>query len=164
MTAENALRNFSLRLSYDAESQLGEVQPYIIQPSETFADPLDLDPIAYEHLIGELLRAMGFTTTVTKASGDGGIDVEALNPDPVFGGRVIVQCKRYGGTVGSPPVRDLYGAMTDARAMKGLLVTTSDFSPDARRFAEGKPIELINGTQLRALLRQYRLLAEPGDG
>jgi hypothetical protein len=150
VTAENALRNFGLRLRYNKAYVLQEVG---------YSDPKDLDPIAFEHLVRELLQHMGFVATTTKTSGDGGIDVEAENHDPVVGGRIIVQCKRYQGAVGSPAVRDLYGALTDARAMKGILITTADFSPDARRFAEGKPLELVNGTKLRELLNRYGLLA-----
>ena len=70
---------------------------------------------------------------------------------------MIVQCKRYQGNIGSPVVRDLYGAVTDARATKGILITTSDFSPDAVRFAEGKPIDLINGRTVQHLLEQYKV-------
>jgi len=163
VTSENALRNFALRLRYDNEYRLQEVSPLGQDLGHVVADPLDLDSIAFEELIGDLLQRMGLRATVTKASGDGGIDVEAESTDDILGGRILVQCKRYEGSVGSPVVRDLYGALTDARAMKGILVTTSWFSAEAKRFADGKPIELIDGTRLRQLLNRYRLIASESD-
>ena len=103
----------------------------------------------------DLLGKMGFQTRLTKASHDGGVDVEAYNPEPIVGGNVIVQCKRYSGTIASPIVRDLYGTVMSTRATKGILITTSDFSPDSRSFAADKPLELINGQQLAQLLQRY---------
>ena len=85
------------------------------------------------------------------------IDIVAINPAPVVGGKLVVQCERQAGLVGVSVVRDLYGAVTHERATKGLLVSTSDFSADARRFAEGKPLELINGPQLAQLLEEHGL-------
>jgi hypothetical protein len=122
------------------------------------ADAFDLDsidPLDFEELVRMLLERMGFEARLTKASHDGGIDIVAINPAPITGGKVIVQCKRYRATIGSPVVRDLYGALTDAGASKAILITTSRFSPDARKFAQGKPIDLIDRTQLEDLLRQY---------
>ena len=77
---------------------------------------------------------------------------------------MIVQCKRYSGTVGASSVRDLYRAVMHTRVTKGVLVTTSDFSPDAIRFAEGKPLELINGQQLAELLNRQAVEVSKVDG
>jgi restriction system protein len=54
-------------------------------------------------------------------------------------------------------IRDLYGAMNHEGASKGVLITTSRFSLEAIKFAEGKPLELIDGQQLEELLRRYQV-------
>jgi restriction system protein len=52
-------------------------------------------------------------------------------------------------------VRDLYGTLMNEGAMKGILVTTSDYGPDAYEFANGKPISLLNGSNLLHLLAKH---------
>jgi restriction system protein len=52
-------------------------------------------------------------------------------------------------------VRDLYGTMMNEGAMKGILVTTSDYGPDSYAFARDKPISLLNGSNLLALLSKH---------
>src|SRR5579883_1437782 len=155
--AENALRNFALRFRPDDRQGLLEVAP-IRPPGSRDGRGLDLDqldPIAFEQLVSTLLTRLGYLTRLTRPSHDGGIDIIAENPQPVVGGKIIVQCKRSSSLVGVAAVRDLYGVVHAERATKGILVTTSDFSADARVFAEGKPIELIGGRQLADLLRQH---------
>jgi uncharacterized membrane protein YqaE (UPF0057 family) len=174
VTPENFLRNFPHRTSYDGSRQLAHVQPFLRESMDTpSANQLEsasgaelntMDPLQFEALIRHLLERMGFQASLTKASHDGGIDIEAVNPQPVVGGKLLVQCKRYDQVVGAAAVRDLYGAVTDARATKGILVTTSHFSPDARRFAEGKPIELIDRPQLEALLAEHRVVIPRAPG
>jgi Holliday junction resolvasome RuvABC ATP-dependent DNA helicase subunit len=117
----------------------------------------------FERVIAALLRAMGFRTELTEASGDGGIDIVAILDRPLIGGRYLIQCKRFApdNVVGAATVRDFYGAVTaDRRAVKGILITTSGFSPQALTFAQQLPIELIDGHHLRALLAQYGISAE----
>ncbi|GAA2645168.1 restriction endonuclease [Streptomyces lunalinharesii] len=125
-----------------------------------------MDPLAFEQLIAELFRAMGMRAVTTERSGDGGIDVDALDPDPIRGGKIVVQVKRYRNTVPPTAVRDLYGTVQSAGANKGVLVTTSQFGPGAHRFAQGKPLTLIAGPELVDLLGRYGLRGRlgPGDG
>lgn len=113
----------------------------------------------FERLISSLLKKMGFVAEMTKASGDGGIDIEATLDKPIVGGRYLIQCKRFapGSLVGSPTVREFYGALiADRKAAKGILVTTSGYSEPAKKFAENLPIELIDGRMLAELLNQHR--------
>src|SRR5437867_4925536 len=101
----------------------------------------DLDTfsgIDFEKLIAQLLQRMGFRAEMTKATGDGGIDIEATLDHALTGGRFLIQCKRYapGCLVGAAAVREFYGALTaDRRAVKGILITTSGFSAQALEFA-----------------------------
>ncbi|MFB6435256.1 restriction endonuclease [Streptomyces sp. NPDC056411] len=125
-------------------------------------DLYQMDPIAFENLIAELFRAMGMQAVTTQRSGDGGVDVDALDPDPIRGGKIVVQVKRYRNTVPPTAVRDLYGTVQSEGANKGVLVTTSRFGPGAHTFANGKPLSLIAGPELVDLLGRYGLRGRLG--
>lgn len=118
----------------------------------------------FELICQKLVENMGFETETTKASGDGGIDLIAYNHQPLLSGKYLIQCKRYSGSVGEPIIRDLYGVVMSERANKGILMTTGYFTKSAIAFAEGKPIELIDGERLSDLLQQYNLVYENIDG
>ncbi|GAA4096220.1 restriction endonuclease [Streptomyces hundungensis] len=127
-------------------------------------DLFTMDPIEFEGLVAELFRARGMQALTTQRSNDGGVDVEALDPDPISGGRIIVQVKRYRNTVPPTAVRDLYGTVQGAGANKGVLVTTSGFGPGSYGFAEGKPLTLVSGAELVELLHQHGLRGRLGEG
>lgn len=113
----------------------------------------------FEHLVRELFEkeftSSGGEVKVTRASRDGGVDAIAFDPDPIRGGRIVIQAKRYTNTVGVSAVRDLYGTVVNEGATKGILVTTSDYGPDAYEFAKGKPLTLLNGGNLLHLLEKH---------
>ncbi|MFF4569180.1 restriction endonuclease [Streptomyces sp. NPDC001410] len=126
-------------------------------------DLYDMDPIAFESLVADLFRAMGMEAVTTERSNDGGVDVDAVDPTPIRGGKIVVQVKRYRNTVPPTAVRDLYGTVQDVGANKGVLVTTSGFGPGSRTFAQGKPLELISGTELVDLLHRHGLRGRLGE-
>jgi restriction system protein len=113
----------------------------------------------FEHLIRELFEKEfnnnGSQVKVTQASKDGGVDAIAFDPDPIRGGKIVIQAKRYTNTVGVAAVRDLYGTVMNEGANKGILVTTSDYGPESYKFAKGKPITLLNGGNLLHLLEKH---------
>lgn len=113
----------------------------------------------FEHLIRELFEKefaeKGGEVNVTQSSRDGGIDAVIFDPDPLRGGKIVVQAKRYTRTVGVSSVRDLFGTVMNEGANKGILVTTSGFGPEAYDFAEDKPIQLLSGGNLLSLLEQH---------
>jgi restriction system protein len=119
----------------------------------------ELNPFEFEHLICNLFGRMGFQSKLTRSSNDGGVDVVAFDPRPILGGKVVIQAKRYKNTVGVSDVRELWGAIDHERAHKGILITTSGYGPEAFKFAEGKPIELIDGAGLLHLLEQVDIPA-----
>lgn len=123
-----------------------------------------MDPLAFEALVAELFRAMGMQAVTTQRSNDGGVDVDALDPTPIRGGKIVVQVKRYRNTVPPTAVRDLYGTVQDAGANKGVLVTTSGFGPGSHTFANGKPLELVAGSELVDLLHRHGLRGRLGTG
>jgi len=115
-----------------------------------------LSPSAFEAYVAHRLFArQGYQVINTPDTKDGGIDVLITD---AYGRQAVVQCKRYRGTVGSATVRELYGTMIHAGAARAYLVTTAEISHDARRWAEGKPITLIDGARLEQLSR-----AAPGS-
>jgi restriction system protein len=113
----------------------------------------------FEHLIRELFekefQTNGGEVKVTQASRDGGVDAIAFDPDPIRGGKIVIQAKRYTNTVGVSAVRDLYGTVVNEGATKGILVSTADYGPDAYEFAKGKPLTLLNGSNLLHLLEKH---------
>jgi restriction system protein len=125
-------------------------------------DLLAMDPLEFEELVAELFRAMGMQAVTTARSGDGGVDVDALDPDPIRGGKIVVQVKRYRNTVSPSAVRDLYGTVQSVGANKGVLVTTSGFGPTSHAFAHGKPLTLISGSDLVDLLHVHGLAGRLG--
>ena len=118
-----------------------------------------MDWADFEHLIRELFEKefaqSGGEVKVTQASRDGGVDAIAFDPDPIRGGKIVIQAKRYTATVGVSAVRDLYGTVVNEGATKGILITTSDYGPDSYEFAKGKPITLLNGNNLLHLLANH---------
>lgn len=113
----------------------------------------------FEHLIRELFEkefsANGSEVRVTQASRDGGVDAVIHDPDPIRGGTIVIQAKRYTNTVGVSAVRDLYGTVQHEGALKGILITTSNYGSDAYDFAKGKPLTLMNGGNLIHLLERH---------
>ena len=116
---------------------------------------MELSPSEFESLITNLFVKMGLEARQTQASRDGGVDCVAYDPRPIFGGKVIIQAKRYKHTVGVSAVRDLFGTLQNEGASKGILVTTSGYGKAAYEFAEGKPLELLSGSHLLHLLKEY---------
>jgi HJR/Mrr/RecB family endonuclease len=113
----------------------------------------------FEHLIRELLAKEygkdGSEVRITRASRDRGVDAVIFDPDPLRGGKYVVQAKRYNNLVDVSAVRDLYGTMHNEGAARGILVTTSKYGRDAHEFASNKPITLIDGQNLLSLLSKH---------
>jgi len=116
---------------------------------------MELSPKEFEALIQNLFAAMGLEARQTRPSRDGGVDCVAFDPRPIFGGKVVIQAKRYKHTVGVSAVRDLFGTLQNEGASKGILVTTSGYGQASFDFANGKPIELISGAHLLHLLAEH---------
>ena len=113
----------------------------------------------FEHLIREVFEkefaTNGAKVNVTRASRDSGVDAIVFDPDPIRGGKIVIQAKRYVNTVDVSAVRDLFGTVQNEGANKGILITTSGFGPDSFEFAKGKPLTLMNGQNLLWLLEKH---------
>jgi DnaJ-domain-containing protein 1 len=112
--------------------------------ARTLADLHQLTGPQFENLIASLFRKDGYTVRHCGGSGDEGIDLVLVM------GQVkdVVQCKRWKSGIGSPVVREFYGALMHAVARHGFIITTASFSESARDFARGKPISLISGAEI----------------
>jgi restriction system protein len=111
----------------------------------------------FELLVGEAFRRKGYAVAETGGGGaDGGVDLLLSKGSEKY----LVQCKQWRAyKVGVPVVRELYGAMAAAGAAGGFVVTSGDYTRDARDFAEGRNIELIDGTGLAAMIAVVRQAA-----
>ena len=137
----------------------------IIDGKETLSQMDDTTNLAamdwqdFEHLIREVFEREFSKNCgevkITQASRDGGVDAIAFDPDPLRGGKIVIQAKRYTNTVGVAAVRDLYGTVMNEGAIKGILVSTADYGPDAYNFAKDKPLTLLNGSNLLYLLENH---------
>ncbi|MBM3204532.1 restriction endonuclease, partial [Candidatus Uhrbacteria bacterium] len=101
----------------------------------------------FESLIAELFEKefadKGAEVKVTQASRDRGVDAVVFDPDPIKGGKFIIQAKRYTNTVDVSAVRDLCAVVKKEGASRGILVTTSSYGADAYTFAQNEPITLL---------------------
>lgn len=125
---------------------------------QTLDDLLALSPTDFEAWVQRLFRSRGYFTHNTPDTGDHGVDLWVVSPQ---GERAIVQCKRYRGVVGETAVRDLYGVMQHEAAPRGFLVTTGGISAAAARWAQDKPIDLIDGARLTLLASGQLDVSEP---
>lgn len=121
---------------------------------------MEMDPRAFEDLIGRLLTALGFVDVeVTSYSGDGGIDVRGtLAVGGVTNVKTAIQVKRWSNNVPGRTVRELRGGLSPHE--RGLIITTSNFTRDAKNEAEiadRMPISLVDGARLVSLLVEHEI-------
>lgn len=105
----------------------------------------------FEELVAEAYRRQGYAVKEnTHAGPDGGIDVILEKG----GELILVQCKQWKSyKVGVSVVREMLGLMTAHRASGGIVVTCGQFTQEARKFAAGNGVEMVEGTELVELIR-----------
>ena len=135
-----------------------ELEPWRTELAETLHS---MDPYAFERLSMLLLRECGFSqVSVTKKSGDGGIDgTGKLRINGIFSFNVAFQCKRFVGSVSAGDIRDFRGSLT-TDIEKGVFITTGTFTKAARDEASNagkQQIDLIDGEEFINKLIEYRL-------
>ena len=108
----------------------------------------------FEKFLGTHFAQLGFAVKKTGKPGpDGGVNLKLLRGKDKY----FVQCKQWRARqVEAVTVRDLYRVMARAGAVGGIVVTAGDYSEEARKFAEGRKVELIDGQTLEALMRTSR--------
>ena len=140
VAALSAVRRFTNRRALDGQTGLESLRRL---PWKTFED-----------ILAEVYRRQGYKVEEMLGGGaDGGVDL-LLRKN---GDAVVVQCKRWKGKlVPVQVVRELYGVMVDRGASTAKVVATTNFTPDAVAFANGKPIELVGSTALLQLVRDVQ--------
>jgi restriction system protein len=124
-----------------------------LHPRQIF---LDLSPIHFEKLVASLYKTMQYEISLTKQSYDGGIDIYAEKTVIASKEKLVIQCKNYTSTISVVEVRNLLGVVSHNKSTKGVLVTSSEYSPEAIKLANDNPsIELINHKDLSKLLNKH---------
>ena len=144
--------------SNDGIDSIEDSEPWRAELAETLHS---MNPYAFERLAMLLLRECGFSqVTVTKKSGDGGIDgTGKLRINGIFSFNVAFQCKRYTGSVSAGDIRDFRGSLT-TDIEKGVFITTGSFTKAAREEASNagkQQIDLIDGEEFISKLIKYGL-------
>lgn len=113
----------------------------------------NLSGVEFEEFIEDLFKKMGYNTKLTPQSQDYGLDLIAEKENEVVG----VQCKRWQEkNVGPKQVREVLGAMHNfKRVTRTIIITTSDFTAQAREESEGVPIELWDKRILHRKVKKY---------
>jgi restriction system protein len=108
----------------------------------------------FEMLVGEAFRRGGYAVSETGGGGaDGGVDL-VLRKD---GEKFLVQCKQWKAfKVGVTTIRELYGVMAAEGAAGGFVVTSGNFTQEAKAFAEGRNIDLIDGAALKGFIKEVQ--------
>jgi restriction system protein len=112
----------------------------------------------FEMLVGEVFRQRGFTVVEMGGNGpDGGVDLVLTKSSETH----LVQCKQWKAfKVGVGVVRELFGIMAAKGAVSGYVVTSGVFTSEAKKFADGRNIELIDGTNLTRMIQDVKSFPE----
>lgn len=126
------------------------------------ADSLDgMSWREFEILVGEAFRLQGYKVSETGGGGpDGGVDLVLTKGAEKF----LVQCKQWKAfKVGVDVVRELYGVMAAKGAAGGFVVTSGSYTNDAKAFADGRNVKLVDGQRLFGMVKQAKqsLAAQP---
>jgi len=132
--------------------------------SEVLGAVKESSPSFFERLVVDVLVKMGYGGNRQDAgkalgkSGDGGID-GIINEDRLGLDVIYIQAKRWEGTVSRPEIQKFAGALQGKRARKGVFITTSSFTREAREYASmiDSKIILIDGEHLSRLMAEYNV-------
>jgi restriction system protein len=114
---------------------------------------LKMDPYKFEEFIAHLLTKQGYTNVaVIGRSGDRGVDVVAKDTKGLL---TVVQCKRFINNVNATPIQRLHSFAVTRGAQRKILVTTSDFTKQAKEEAKSTNTELVSGKILEGLMAKY---------
>lgn len=153
----------SLPEPQDELTPLEQIQVGLQALQRSIADEILLrlrgaDPTFFEQVVLDVLHKMGYGATrdalqQTGRSGDGGID-GIISLDRLGLEKIYVQAKRWQDTVGRPTVQAFFGALSGRRATRGVLITTSSFSREAREYAASvsDSLVLVSGQRLAQLM------------
>lgn len=127
---------------------------------------LEQSPMFFEHLVVDLLVKMGYggsfanSAHVTQYIHDDGID-GIIYEDKLGLDKIYIQAKRYklDNTIGKPQIQQFSGALDEQKATKGVFITTSTYTKEAKQYVEklNKKIVLIDGQELARYMIEYNV-------
>lgn len=116
----------------------------------SLSDLKRMHPFKFEDYIAKLYKNMGYSVKQTKRTGDGGKDMIATKNGQTY----FVECKRYSDPINVHKMRDFVGAcVLGGKDVKGIYVTTSSFTNDAKSAANRIGIQMIDGNKLMSMVR-----------
>lgn len=116
----------------------------------SLSDLKRMHPFKFEDYIAKLYKNMGYSVKQTKRTGDGGKDIVATKNGQTY----FVECKRYSDPINVHKMRDFVGAcVLGGKDVKGIYVTTSSFTNDAKSAANRIGIQMIDGNKLMSMVR-----------
>lgn len=115
-----------------------------------------MSPREFEEFVAEVFTFLGYNVTLTQQTRDGGYDMFATKIIDGLSYALIIECKKYTHKVDVALVRGLFGVHTAQQANKSVLVTSSTFTADARKFAEEQKnlISLCDADTLLAMIKK----------
>lgn len=119
---------------------------------------VDLDAEQIGNLVAALVDKMGLELDRMQGGKNEVVEIHAVNPAPVTGGKVLIHClaaPQETGKIDGRMVGKFIRAVRSAYVSKGLLFTTGTFTPDARLEAEDAPVELFDRDQLQRMIDSY---------
>ena len=116
----------------------------------SLSDLKRMDPFKFETYVAKLYKSMGYSVQQTKRTGDGGKDIVATKDGQTY----YIECKRYSRPISSNKMRDFVGAcVLGGKEVKGIYVTTSDFTNDAKSAAKRIGIQMVDGNKLMNMIK-----------
>ena len=131
----------------------------MLEPIDNSTNLANLGWKDFESLMISLMeKEFGVTVgeiNVMHSSLEAGLEAYSLDPDPIRGGKIVFHARRSIKPISVSPVRELFGSVMHEGAVKGILITTADFTTEAYEFARNKPIRLLNGSSLLSLFEKH---------
>ena len=116
----------------------------------SLSDLKRMHPFKFEDYVARLYKNMGYSVKQTKRTGDGGKDIVVTKNGQTY----FVECKRYSDPINVHKMRDFVGAcVLGGKDVKGIYVTTSSFTNDAKSAANRIGIQMIDGNKLMGMIR-----------
>lgn len=123
---------------------LSHVEPWLVEAADILTIPNN--GIDFEHWCAARIEEQGWSVRVSKASGDQGVDIEAMRD----GMLVAVQCKRYTSPIGNKAVQEAYAGATHYRASKAIVIGTGGYTKAAIDLAANTGVILLDAENISA--------------
>lgn len=137
---KGSLQFFVTSFPFGSASQM--IETWFSEPTATTEMPTN--GVDFEHWCAAQIEQQGWAVRVSKASGDQGVDLEAMRP----GFTVAVQCKRYTSPIGNKAVQEAFAGVTHYKADVACVIGTGGFTPSAKQLALSTGVILIDASSI----------------